>query len=127
VPEGDCHRHGGSSPSAVFDSTCYANGISVSSSGGAALDGKGMVSSFSVHRRDKGVCYSINGSAPMGVSGFSYVITDSTGRQVATAVAAGKTPPMVEVTCTGDKPVLVGADCLDPIDTNVSCSLSVCP
>lgn len=127
VPEGDCHRHSGSSPSASFDSTCYANGISVSRSGGAALDGKGTASSFSVRRRDKGVCYSIDGSAPMGVSGFSYVITDSAGRQVATAVAAGKAPPMVEVTCAGGKPVLVSADCLDPIDTNVSCSLSACP
>jgi hypothetical protein len=118
VPEGDCTIQGGGSPSAVFWSSSYENGVQVSSVGSGT--GAGSSRDWSV-RRDQAPCYAVKGWQPFGASVMAYTITGSSGETIATGETTDK-PGMVTVTCTGGEPILVNSTCLEPHWDTSSCT-----
>jgi hypothetical protein len=122
-PAGDCTYYSGSSPSAVFGTVCYTNGVTMSYVGGDT--GSGLSSELTV-RRAGVLCYSIASSAPPGVSGLTFVIRDGNGRQVATAATADKNRG-VTVTCEGRPATTVDSDCLVRIGDTSACTTGLCP
>jgi hypothetical protein len=122
-PAGSCTFHGGSSPSAVFGTVCYENGVAVSYMSGDT--GAGLSSELRV-RRGGVLCYSIESSSPPGVSGLTFVIRDGNGRQVATAVTADKDGHLT-VTCDGKPATAVDSDCLVRLGDTSECATGTCP
>jgi hypothetical protein len=123
VPEGRCFASGGSSPSAVYGSACYANGITVSYQGTGT--GAGVRSETTV-RRNRVICYSIVGSSPPNSSAISYVVSGANGEEIATGAAVDKSG-LVTVTCHGSSPAIVDGSCLHPPVDRGSCDLEACP
>ncbi len=123
VPAGDCIFRGVSSPSDVHGTVCYANGVTMSYTAGDT--GTGLGSELIV-RRGPVLCYSIASYAPLGVSGFSYIIRDGNAKQVATAVAADKNGHLT-VTCEGRPATTVASDCLVRIGDTSECTPGGCP
>jgi len=117
VPQGSCTVHGGSSPSASFNTGCYANGVGVSNVG--SYSGSDVTSSLSV-RRDGVLCYSIDTSTPTNASAIEYVVRGANGEAVATGTTVDKSGS-VTVTCTGSKPTSVSRTCLEPVGDNSGC------
>jgi hypothetical protein len=122
VPEGSCTAYGGGSPSAVFSSTCYANGVQVNST--ASGTGTSMSDEWNV-RRDDGICYEVKGYAPTG-SRKTYTITGANGEEVATGIVSDQ-PGFVTVTCNGGEPTMVSSACLEPPVSPSTCGSGECP
>jgi hypothetical protein len=122
-PAGDCSFHGGSSPSAVFGTVCYANGVTVSYMGG---DTGGGVSSELTVRRGTVLCYSIESSSSPEVSALTLVIRDGNGKVIATAITADKEGHDT-VTCEGKPATTVDRDCLVRVGDTSGCGSEPCP
>ena len=122
-PAGDCSFHGGSSPSSVFGTVCYANGVTVSYVAG---DTGGGLSSELTARRGAVLCYSIESSSSPEVSGLTLVIRDGNGKAIATAITADKDGHHT-VTCEGKPATTVDRDCLVRVGDTSACGSEPCP
>jgi hypothetical protein len=123
VPEGSCSVQDGGSPSASFNTGCYANGVTVSYLG--SYSGTNLTDSLTV-RRNGVLCYSIDTSTPMDSNAATYVVRGASGEEVATGALVDKTGT-VSVTCKGSQPTPVGATCLKPVADNSGCEPGTCP
>jgi hypothetical protein len=122
VPEGSCTVEGHSSPSAVFGTACYSNGVSVSTL--ATYSGSNSIGSVTVARNGLR-CYSIDTSAPMSGNAVSYVFSDANGQQVATGTIVDKTGSVV-VTCNGSTAATVSGACVHPAGDSSGCDMGTC-
>jgi hypothetical protein len=77
-------------------------------------------------RRNGVLCYSIEATAPANVSGFSYVVRDAAGTEVATGAAVDKSG-FVAMTCKGGTETRVSSACLHPASDTSDCSPGTCP
>ncbi len=123
VPEGSCFVQGGGSPSASFNTGCYANGVTVSYLG--SYSGTNLTHSLTV-RHNGVLCYSIDSSTPMDSNAATYVVRGASGEEVATGTLVDKTSA-VSVTCKGSQPTSVGFACLKPVGDNSGCETGTCP
>jgi hypothetical protein len=121
MPEGSCSVQGGSSPSASFRSACYANGVTVHSSG--AYNGSGVTWARTVMRNGSR-CYTLDGSE-YG-STIAHVFSDSNGSQVATGITNHDTGSFT-VTCNGGKSITVNPACMNPTGDGSACASGSCP
>ena len=123
VPEGGCSVQGGSSPSASFNTACYANGVSVSYEG--SYSGTNTTRKLAVGRNGN-VCYRIEMSIPANASAVTYVVLDARGDEVATGTTLDKAGS-VAMTCKGGTPTPVLAACLESVGDNSRCNPGNCP
>ena len=122
VPAGRCASKGAGGPHTSVSTVCYENGVSASSTNG--WDGIDSVRGSLAVRRSGSDCYQITWRSNATTS---YIVTDASGRQVATGVAAPDGSTVV-VTCTNGNPIAVSADCLSPLPNNLDgCDLGTCP
>ncbi len=121
-PAGDCSFHGGSSPSAVYGTVCYANGVTVSYMGGDT--GGGVTSKLTV-RRGAVLCYTIESSSSPEVSALTLVIRDGNGKAIATAITADKDGHHT-LTCEGQPATQVDRDCLVRVGDTSGCDSEPC-
>ena len=123
VPEGRCSVEGHLSPSATANTTCYSNGVAVSSL--TTYSGSNVIGSVTVARNGT-PCYSIDTSVPMSGSAVSYVFSDANRQQVATGTTVDKTGSVV-VTCNGSTATTVSGACVHPTGDSSGCDMGTCP
>jgi hypothetical protein len=125
VPEGSCGVYGRGAPGYLVESTCYANGVMVSSTTNRTDAGSSDDWTVTRDGYQRTLCYAVKGSAPAG-SGMTYTITGANGEQVATGIASDQAE-FVTVTCNGGQPTMVSSACLEaPVPTS-RCSSEGCP
>jgi hypothetical protein len=125
VPEGSCGVHGRGAPGYLFWSTCYGNGVMVSTTTNQTDAGSSDDWTVTRDEYQQTLCYAVKGSAPTG-SSMTYTITGANGEQVATGIASDQ-PGFVTVTCNGGEPTMVSSACLEaPVPTSI-CSHEGCP
>jgi len=123
VPEGNCSVQGGASPSASFNTACYANGVTVSYQG--SYNGANTTRKLAVGRNGV-VCYRTEMSMSANASAVTYVVLDAQGNEVATGTTLDKAGS-VAVTCKGGTPTPVLAACLESVGDNSRCDPGNCP
>ncbi len=123
VPEGSCYLQGGASPSASYNTGCYANGVTVSYLG--SYNGSNVTRNLTV-RRNAVLCYSIDESTPTNANAVTYVVHGADGEEVATGTTADKSGT-VPMACNGGQPTPVSVLCLSPVGDNSACNLGTCP
>ena len=123
VPEGSCSAQGGASPSAAFNTGCYANGVTVSYLG--SYSGSNVTDNLTV-RRNGVLCYTIDTSTSPNTSAATYMVHGADGEEVANGATADKAGA-VAMACKASQPTLVNAACLSPVGDNSSCHLGTCP
>jgi uncharacterized membrane protein YgcG len=125
VPEGSCGVYGRGAPGYLYWSTCYANGVSVSTTTNQTDAGSSDDWTVTRDRYQYTLCYAVKSSAPTG-SSATYTITGANGEEVATGIASDQ-PGFVTVTCNGGQPTMVSSACLEAPVPNSSCSSEGCP